>query len=342
MIEKTGWLRLRFFVLVSTILLAVPLPSISQDSLAEVLPGDGEAAGWARHRSMQRYEGEALYEYIDGGAEIYHEYGFERVVVQDYASETGKSVSVEIYLMTTAAGAYGMYTFKTDSKGKWIRIGTDAQIADYYLNFWKGPYLVTLTGFDDSEETRQGLLDIARQVDSRIREEGEKPGIASLLPEEGLVPQSRKYFTGILGLRNSHPFFDWPVGGFEQGIKGDYAEGFGFFLFRFGAEDRLQSALELVKGQEDRKGRPHFAVAHREYLLLVLGNIDRPRAEAIFERACKKIPAEDPAFPGFPEAYVFPVHPKALYRLLEMVLPREAFYNHPQKASLIPEIEMFA
>jgi hypothetical protein len=318
MIEKTGWLRL--YVLISAIFLSVPLPSISQDSPAEAMPGDGEAAGWAKQRSMQRYEGESLYEYIDGGAEIYHEYGFELVAVQDYVNEAGKILSVEIFLMTSPAAAYGTYTFKTDSKGRWIRIGTDAQLADYYLNFWKGPYLVTLTGFEDSEETRQGLLDIARRVDSHIREEGEKPGIASLLPEDGLVSQSRKYFTGILGLRNSHPFFDWPIGGFEQGIKGDYSEGFSFFLFRFGSEEQLQKALELVNNQEDRKGRRHFAVTDREYLLLVLGDIDRSRAKAFFESARKKILSEKPAFPGLSEAHLFPVYPKALYRLLEMVL----------------------
>jgi len=299
MIEKTGWLRLRFYILISAIFFSVTLLSISQDSPEEAMPGDGEAAGWAKHRSMQRYEGEALYEYIDGGAEIYHEYGFEQVVVQDYVNETGKNVSVEIFLMTSPSGAYGMYTFKTDSKGRWIRIGTDTQLADYYLNFWKGSYLVTLTGFDDSEETRQGLINIARRVDSHIREEGEKPGIASLLPEKGLVPQSRKYFTGILGLRNSHPFFDWPIGGFEQGIKGDYSEGFSLFLFRFGSEEQLQKALELVNNQEDRKGRGHFAVTDREYLLLVLGDIDRSRAEEFFESVRKKIPAESPAIPGF-------------------------------------------
>lgn len=320
MIEKTGWKWLRFCILVSAMFLSVPLPAIPQDSLSEALPGDGEAAGWAKQRSMQRYEGEALYEYIDGGAEIYHEYGFERVVVQDYASAAGKSVSLEIFLMTSPAAAYGMYTFKTDSKGRRVRIGTDAQLADYYLNFWKGRYLVTLTGFDDSDETRRGLLAVARTVDSHIQAKGEKPGIVNLLPEEDLVSQSRKYFEGILGLRNSHPFFGLSIGGFDQGVKGDYSGGFSYFCFRFEGEEGSRRALQSLQGQKDGRGRPFFAVIQQEYLLLVLGNVDRLRADAFFESARKKIPAENPAFPGLSEAYVFPVHPKALYRLLEMGL----------------------
>lgn len=279
---------MKFFAVPSGILVLVQIMAAAQGTLAGALPRDGEAAGWAKHKSMQRYEGEALYEYIDGGAEIYHEYGFEQVVVQDYVSEEGKSVSVEIFLMTSPAGAYGMYTFKTDSKGKWIRIGTDAQLADYYLNFWKGRYLITLTGFEDTEETRQGLLDIASKVDSNIREEGEKPEIVSLLPEEDLAAQSQKYFTGILGLRNSHPFFDLHVARFEQGIKGDYSGGFSFFLFRFRGENESQRALELMNGQKDSRGRRFFAASHREYLLLVIGEIDHLRAKEIFDKAQKR------------------------------------------------------
>ena len=296
----------RFFVVLSTVFFLAQFMPAAQGSPAEVLPKDGEAAGWIKHRSMQQYEGEALYEYIDGGAEIYHEYGFERVVVQDYIDEAGKSLSAEVFVMTSPAAAYGMYTFKTDSRGREVRIGTDAQLADYYLNFWKGPYLVTLTGFDETEETRQGLLDVARKIDANLRANGEKPGIVSLLPEEDMVAQSRKYFTGILGLRNSYPFFSLNIAGFEEGIKGDYSGGFGFFLFRFEEAEGSQAALDLMKGQEDRRGRRSFAVTHREYLLLVFGDVDRPRADAFFENARKKISAESPTFPGLSEAYQFP------------------------------------
>ena len=288
MIKQTTGRRLIFLFVLSILFLAL-FTAGSQKTIAEALPGDNELEGWKKDRAMQHYEGEALYEYINGGAEIYHEYGFGQVVVQDYISGAGKSISVEIFAMKSPAGAYGMYTFKTHSRGRKVRIGTDAQLADYYMNFWKGPILVTLTGFDETEETRQGLLDIARKVDSNVRGNGEKPGIVSLLPEEDLVAQSHKYFTGILGLRNSHPFFNLNVVGFEQGIKGDYSGGFSLFLFRFGGEDESRSGFELMKGQKDQRGRRFFIATHREYLLLVLGEIDHLRAEKVFERVRKNI-----------------------------------------------------
>jgi hypothetical protein len=201
----------------------------------------------------------------------------------------GKSVSVEIFEMVSPASAYGMYTFKTDSKGKRILVGSEAQLADYYMNFWKGPFLVTLTGFDETEETRQGLFNIAEYISSKMPVRGDKPRIVSFLPEEDFVDQSLKYFTGYLGLRNSHPFFSLNIAGFEQGIKGDYSGEFSFFLFRFEGEKEARKGFQSMISQKDRRGRKLFAAIHREYLMLVLGDVDHLWVKQIFDRARKKI-----------------------------------------------------
>jgi hypothetical protein len=263
--------------------------ALPQEMLANALPEDDEVKGWIKHRALHHYEGEDLYEYINGGAEIYHEYGFVQVLVQDYTNEAGKSISIEIFEMDSPDSAYGMYTFKTDSKGKRIRVGTDGQLADYYMNFWKGPMLVTLTGFDETDETCRGLLDIANRVNSKITGDGERPSMAYLLPKENLVDQSLKYFTGILGLRSSHPFFYLDILGFKQGIKGDYSGGFSLFLFRFADDNECREGFAAMEGQKDRKGRPFFMATHRKYLLLVLGKIDHQQAQDIFDRVRKKI-----------------------------------------------------
>jgi hypothetical protein len=191
--------------------------------------------------------------------------------------------------MKSPASAYGMYTFKTDTKGKNLAIGNDGQLADYYMNFWKGSFLVTLTGFDETEETREGLLEVAAKVSSKMPEGGEKPALVSFLPEDDLAFQSLKYFTGYLGLRSSHPFFSWHITGFEQGIKGDYAGGFSLFLFRFKEELESRKVFQSVKDQKDRRGRGSFFSVHGRYLMLVLGKVDPEQAAKFFDKARKKI-----------------------------------------------------
>ena len=276
-------------IFLSGILLFSQSATIPKETLSKVLPANGEVRGWIKHRPMQHFAGDALYEYINGGAEIYREYGFVRVVVQDYINDEGKSVSVELFQMASPESAYGMYTSKTGLEGKKVSVGNGGQLADYYMNFWKGSMLVTLTGFDETQETRTALGDIAECIDSKIPAGGDKPRIVAFLPEENLLAQSIKYFRGFLGLRNSHPFFNLTVAGFAEGVKGDYAGDFSLFLFRFEEQQAARSTLKSVQGQKDRRGRNKFLDIHGPYLMLVLGYVDFHRADEIFDRMKKRI-----------------------------------------------------
>ncbi len=83
------------------------------------------------------YEGNKLFDYMDGGAELYYEYGFEQACVQRYKGK-GREVTVEIYQMDTPAHAYGVYTF--DTQGEHPPLGQDATYARGLLSFWKGRY----------------------------------------------------------------------------------------------------------------------------------------------------------------------------------------------------------
>jgi hypothetical protein len=283
--------------------------SASSDNLSRFLPGDGEIESWKKQRPAQQYAGEDLYEYIDGGAEIYHEYGFKRVVVQDYVNAAGKSVSLEIFEMAGPESAYGMYTFKTNSEDRAVPLGDGGRLADYYLNFWKGAFLVTLTGFDETAETVEGLLALARGLGSKLdsEESGERPLIASLMPVENLDGRSLKYFRGLLGLRSSHPFFNLEIAGFEEGIKGDYGEGYSLFLIRFGDEGecrkscgRLREEYANIPGFEkragsgiflarDRRDRPFFVSTLGNYLLLTMGEIDLSESRRLIQAVEEKI-----------------------------------------------------
>ncbi|MCK4819630.1 hypothetical protein KA005_27945, partial [bacterium] len=140
-----------------------------------------------------------MFLYINGGAEIYHENGFKQVIVQDFRNKIRKSISVEIFEMLDSESAYGIYTFKTSTEGKELSLGDKAQLEDYYMNLWKGSFLVTLTGFDEDEETVRGLQEIARAVEAKIKIKGKKPLLVPMLPEKDLVKPSIKYFKGNLG-----------------------------------------------------------------------------------------------------------------------------------------------
>lgn len=275
--------------------------TIHQQSLMDYLPEDNEIGNWKRDDLPQEYKGEDLYLYINGGAEIYHEYGFKQVVIQDYVNTNGKSISLEVFEMTDSESAYGIYTFKTAEEGKELTLGDAAQLADYYLNFWKGNILVTLTGFDGHEETIKGLLEIARAVERKIKVTGKRPPLASLLPDKELVTSSIKYFKGPLGLYNSYLFFTQNVFILNKGIKGKYRKGHSVFIIEYRSDDEGQKRFRELKESfiespryknfqpvnksiflmEDSKGKSIFISPFEKYILIIIGTIHQTQAKKI-------------------------------------------------------------
>lgn len=225
-------------------------------TLRPFLPAGADIPGWARDGEPQEFEGEDLYEYINGGAEIYHEYGFRRVVVQDYENEEKTSISLEIFEMETPAAAYGMFSFKRSGQGQAIDLGGGGELESYYLNFWKGRFLATLTGFDDSRGTVEGLKSFARVLEAKLPGGGEgRPALAAALPGEGLDPRSVKYLKGLLGLNNIYPFMTARGLAFEDGVRGLYENGQMLIVLEYGAAEARRAAwLELRSGLE-RSGR---------------------------------------------------------------------------------------
>ncbi len=217
----------------------------SSRELAGLLPE--QVGDWKKTGAHQLYLGDDLFEYINGGAEIYHEYGFHSVVVQDYRSESGGMIALEIYRMSGPESAYGIYSFKRSPGGRAVEMGDEARLEDYYLNLWKGPYCVTLTGFDERESTLAGLQILARDVSQRIEIRGEKPKLIGLLPEDGLIPGSRKYFKGPLALFNSYRFSRENVFAVVNGAKGDYTGGRSLMVFVYSDPESAYGVLRAAR-----------------------------------------------------------------------------------------------
>lgn len=271
-------------------------------SLQKYLPQESETGEWRRDGPPLEYKGDDLFLYIDGGAEIYHEYGFKQVIVQDFRSRKGKSISLEIFEMSNAASAYGIYTFKAHPGGRELAIGGEARLTDYYLNFWKGNFLATLTGLDQDEEAPKGLEVIARAVEAKIKTEGKKPYLVEYLPKAGLLPDSVKYFRGNLGLYNSYPFFRQDVLALREGVRGDYQAGHSLHIVRYESDEESQTKFNEVKAAfqtsdryqnlssisrtlfqaEDSKGNLIFVSTIRNYILMVIGAESLAQAQEIF------------------------------------------------------------
>ena len=254
---KRAWLSLAVLAALGCHCLGLPLsgpqkleikPSPPLQNLEAFLPDKAELQNWKAENAPQLYKGEDLYLYIDGGAEIYHEYGFKQVLVQDYKSAAGKSLTLEIFEMANPECAFGIYTFKSSGQGKPIALGQDGQLEEYYLNFWKDKALVTLTGFDGSPEVIQGLMHLAKSVEAKIKTQGRRPSLVGIFPKEWLPVARLKYIKGVLGLNNIHSFFGRDVFRFREAITGGILGGkFTIFVFRYSSAEECRGRYQEVK-----------------------------------------------------------------------------------------------
>lgn len=216
--------------------------------LRALLPGNDQAGAWTRDGDLQEFTGEDLYLHIDGGAAIYQEFGFSGMISQDYRSRGGKVLSLEIFRMATPEAAYGMFTFKRSAGGEPLPVGAEGQLEDYYLNFWKGPFLVTVTGFEKDEQVREQLVPLAQAVARKIADDAARPPVlVAKLPRSGLRSESVRYFRGYLGFMNHYPSTaaqDFQV---REGVCGEYAPGAVLFILAYSGPDEARARLVAVE-----------------------------------------------------------------------------------------------
>jgi hypothetical protein len=227
--------------------LQVPEKEAAETISSPWLPGADDVAGWEPAGNAALFSGRDLFVYINGGAEIYHEYGFEKVVVQDYRSAEGSRINLEIFEMECDRGAFGIYSFKRGRGGDSLPLGNGGVLKDYYINFWKGRAAVTVTGLDSSQETLSGLRAVALAVDARLPAGGVRPGLVAFPGMEGLIGNSERYMMGGLSLYNTEPFFARNVFFCDEAAKGDFVRGRTGFLLRYARVAEAAGRFEAVE-----------------------------------------------------------------------------------------------
>lgn len=154
-------------------LLAVPLPS---DAVTK--------------HPASFYGPENLYEYMDGGADIFVLYGVRSLMHADLRAKA-VDVTVDVFDMGTPDTAFGIYAAERSPDFHYLTIGTEGYQYEGMLNFLQDRYYVKLLGFGDGADTV--LEKMASLLSQRI---GSNPGFPELLwkfPTENRIPHSEQY-----------------------------------------------------------------------------------------------------------------------------------------------------
>jgi hypothetical protein len=213
--------RLFLFFGIGIALAAVTAARGESFDMARLLPA--EVDGWKASGADRVFTPQTVAAWKDGLGETCLRYAFSGLLVRTYAGPDGASATVEIYDMTEARDAYGLFT--NDLEGEAAGVGRESLYQAGRLRFWKGPFFVRLSGPAGNAGIKGTLHNLGRRIASAIPVDPLKPKLVGCLPEDKLNRRSVRYFHKQESLDTAYFLADETVLGLDattEAVVGQY------------------------------------------------------------------------------------------------------------------------
>ena len=150
--------------------------------------------GWTWDRKDKTYDRETLFDHIDGGAEVYLAYNFQKAFVHRYLKTGRPDIVAEVYIMGSSEDAFGVFSLERQDPE--AGIGQGSEFGGSLLRFWKGSIFVSVLGEGaGGKDIEAAVLGLGRALAASIKETGEPPRMLRYLPDlPSLPPRDRLCF----------------------------------------------------------------------------------------------------------------------------------------------------
>ncbi|MCK5878626.1 MAG: hypothetical protein KAH24_02535 [Holophagae bacterium] len=174
------------------ILFLVVVPGLTA-SVPTVIP----PPGW-QVESRKVYSSENLYGHINGGAELFLEFGFKEL--QAVRLTRGKvQLSVEMYRMTEVLSALGIYLAKCAPETPMAGVIPRNSGDRYQLAMVRGSWFIFINNFDGNRENVPLMRQLANKIAAQVYDK--LLAWPCSLPEKGLVKGSVRLARGPVALQ---------------------------------------------------------------------------------------------------------------------------------------------
>jgi hypothetical protein len=158
---------------------------------------------WKRPAKPAGYDRKTLYDYIDGGAELFLAFDFVRATTFVYTAGEDDEIKVDIFDMGGPRGAFGVFAHSRETIA--AEVGQGSEYGGGLLTFWKDRWFVSVLGYPETESKRKAVYELGRTIATLIAATGTPPAILSALPKPGLDEASARTFHHHL-LQNHYVF----------------------------------------------------------------------------------------------------------------------------------------
>lgn len=157
--------------------------------------------GWSPAGEISTFTPDTLWEYINGAAETFFQYGFKELKTAELSRES-VTVAIGIYEMGSPLNAYGIYRTERPEESPPVNIGAQAVIsAPYQAVLVKDCFYVKVDVYDGEITDTTGRA-ILEAVASGLPGRDGMPEEFSNLPKSGQVPGSQRFTReAFLGVR---------------------------------------------------------------------------------------------------------------------------------------------
>ncbi len=136
----------------------------------------------------EHYVGRKLFDYMDGGAELYLAYGFEDLGVCEY-SATNNTLRVALYKMGSPREAYGIYS--QSARGESAGLPGPSSESAKMISFFKDKFYVRVLVVKGADKPHDSMVLLAKKVWDALPGQAMIPSMMSQLPKGALKGTSR-------------------------------------------------------------------------------------------------------------------------------------------------------
>jgi hypothetical protein len=156
--------------------------------------------GWEASGKDRTFNRQTLYDYMDGGAEVYLAFDLREVWARKYKGPRGAEMTLDIYDMGSPGEAFG--AFSCDRQDPEAGVGQESEYGPGLLRFWQGRYFVTITCSAEDQDAAGAVVALGKEAVKWLGPPGQKPDLVGFLPEESLRRDRTSFFHSVINLNN--------------------------------------------------------------------------------------------------------------------------------------------
>lgn len=191
----------------------------------------------------ESFNGASLWGYMNGGADIYLEYGFDILRVEEFSAE-GENITLELFKMDDPVSAFGIYSIKIFRCRDKDVIARPDCLNPYQYQLAYGNYYVQLVNESGTGKVNKDMIAIVEVLIYKLDKAGLDLPVNYLTDSLHFTLDEIKLLKGPLGVQDkAQPLFDY--------LKD--MEGYQVFLAKTAMDGKRITYYEIVFDSPDIK-----------------------------------------------------------------------------------------